>query len=162
MHMIREAKIEDAGAIADIIVTTWQTAYTGIIDADHPGTMRREKYVPIMEKNISDKLEVIFVYEEDGAVRGFISGKNPAEGYDCETVGFYILPEFQGRGVGTEMLRRMMEHFKEQGCRSMIVWTLLGAENNFFYKNRSGVPLEKKDLEIGGRTYPGVGFVFEL
>lgn len=160
--MIREAKIEDAGAIADIIVTTWQTAYTGIIDEHHPGTMKRERYVFIMEKNITAKLETIFVYEEDGAVRGFISGKKPADKHDCETAGFYILPEFQGRGIGTAMLRKMMGHFRVQGCRDMLIWTLLDARNNFFYKKMGGLPLEKKALEIGGRTYPGVGFVFEL
>jgi len=185
--MIRDAKRDDSKAIADIIVSAWQHAYDGVIDPSHPGTMRADRYIEIMESNIGEQREKIMVWEEDDTVVGFISGRflnaepGPEAGaasaqetgaafdiessrkaYDAEVIGLYIRPESQGLGIGSRLLTEMKTCFRRRGCGSLIIWTLLGARNNGFYRKHGGLPLEHKELEIGGTSYRGVGFVFDL
>ncbi len=160
--MIREAEIPDAELIAAIIVEAWQDAYSGIIDESYPESLKKEKFISIMENNINNKSETIFLYEHDGKVKGFISGKELNDKYDCETVGLYILPDYQHSGAGKELLNKMKNNFKTLGCRTMIIWTLKNARNNSFYKKQGGMLLEEKEITIGDKEYPGAGFVFRL
>jgi GNAT superfamily N-acetyltransferase len=169
MQGIREAQLGDAQDIAEIIVGAWQHAYEGIVDPRFPPSLRTETFVSIMEKNLREKREQIFVYESPvGRVEGFISGregddiKTDNPGYDAEIVGLYVRPDAQGRGIGTKLFKELTACFRGGGRSRMIAWTLLGAKNNSFYVKQGGVARERKRIEIGGRSYPGVGFSFEL
>jgi hypothetical protein len=44
----------------------------------------------------------------------------------------------------------------------MIIWTLLGAKNNDFYRKHGGIQKENKEIEIGTVKYSGIGFSFNL
>ncbi len=185
--MIRDAIIDDSRAIAEIIVSAWQHAYDGVIDPSHPGTLEPQRFIEIMETNIREEREKILVWEEEDNVAGFISGRflnaepdmeadaasAPDAGaafdiegscgaYDAEVVGLYIRPESQGLGIGSRLLTEMKDCFRRHGYGNLIIWTLLGARNNEFYRKHGGLPHENKELEIGGKSYPGVGFVFNL
>ena len=161
--MIREAKLGDSEAIAKIIVEAWQGAYTGIIDQKYVDDMNIQHFVQIMSENIQQKKEKIFIYEENQIVKGFISGKfTDYEDCQCETVGFYVLPKYQGMGIGSKLLRQIQRYFSDNNCRKMILWTLKGAKNNSFYKNNGGEITAEKMLKIGDKDYPGVGFSFDL
>ncbi len=161
--MIRRAVLNDSEAIAEIIIKAWKTAYENIIDPGFPQTMKKDTFVKIMENNIKNELEIIYVYEEDGIINGFISGRTIENSkYDCETVGLYVLPDYQGNGTGSALLEEMKECFRKSGCCNMIIWTLWNAENNRFYRKHKGEALEFREIEIGGRNYSGAGFVFIL
>jgi len=159
--MIREAILSDAECMADILVRAWSTAYAGLIDSRYPETMERDSYGDIFKYNIKHGTEMIFVYMQDGNVRGFVSGHFRKDRYDCEIKGLYVDPEFQGRGMGGELMEAMLDFFREHRCQHLIVWTLKGAKNNTFYSRYGGIVMENKELDIGGSSYPGVGFLFE-
>jgi ribosomal protein S18 acetylase RimI-like enzyme len=160
--MIRKAETSDVQKAADIIVRAWQTAYDGIIDPAYPQTLKIENYVPIFTRNIEENLEHILVYEASSKVVGFISGQFLSGPHDCRTVGLYVDPDFQQRGIGSLLLSEMKKFFSDRGRTSMIVQTLEGARNNSFYRNHGGRLAERIDLEIGGRQYRGAVFVFCL
>ncbi|PKL36093.1 MAG: GNAT family N-acetyltransferase [Spirochaetae bacterium HGW-Spirochaetae-1] len=160
--MIREAILPDSEFMADILVRAWCTAYAGLIDSRYPETMERGRYGDIFKYNIEHGTEMIFVYMQDGKVRGFVSGHFRKDWYDCEIKGLYVDPDFQGRGMGGELMGTMLNFFREHRCRRMVVWTLNGAKNNAFYAHHGGIVRENKELDIGGSSYPGVGFLFEL
>ncbi len=161
--MIREAKIYDSKVIAEIIVETWQSAYIGIIDQNYADNLDVQKFIQIMTDNIQQKKEVIFVYEENEIIKGFISGKViDDDNYQCETVGFYVLPIYQKQGIGRLLFKRINKFFSKQNCHKMILWTLKGAKNNSFYANNGGVIADEKILKIGEKEYEGVGFSFNL
>ena len=162
MTEIREAEVKDCKDIARIIVQAWQTAYEGIIPEDYVHALNRDRYVDIMEKNITKRLEKILIAERDGRSVGFISGRKLTGDYDCETVGLYIDPAYQRLGAGRKLLCSMMAYFKNQNLNRMIIWTLLGAANNAFYERMGGKIIERKELSIGAGNYAGVGFSFDL
>lgn len=160
---IREASQRDVPALAALITDVWQTAYTGIVDPEYPRTLHPARFETIFSKMISNKIETFFVYEDESGILGFVSGKNLTEGqYDCEVVGLYVRPECQGRGIGGLLLEKMKQFFVADNCGSMIIWTLLGASNNSFYRKSGEIGKVYKELRIGEKRYPGVGFVFSL
>ncbi len=159
---VRRAQITDVDFIAEIIVAAWQNGYAGIVNADYPTTLSRDKYSKIFTGIIEKHLQTVYVFEKSRSVSGFISGKIEEGKYDCQIVGLYVSPEEQGNGIGSLLLKRMTKHFKINNCRKMIIWTLLGAKNNSFYRKHGGAEIEFKEITIGSETYPGVGFVFDL
>ena len=160
--MIREAKLQDSEAIAEIIVETWKSAYTGIIDTNYTDNLDKRRFVQIMTNNLQQKKETIFIYEENEIVKGFISGKFIDNDYQCEIVGFYVLPKYQQIGIGSKLFQHMKKYFSEHNCHKIILWTLKGAKNNSFYENNGGKIAAEKILKIGDKEYAGVGFLFNL
>ena len=160
--MIRPAESTDASSIAEILVSAWQTAYTGVIDPEYPGSLSTDKYTVLFKKIRRDQSQVVFVYEENSVVTGFASGVMPDSEYDCEVKGLYVDPLRQGRGTGSLLLNHMKEHFTAAGCESMIIRTLLGVKNNGFYMAHGGLDKERKTIEIGAKRYPGIGYCFHL
>lgn len=161
--MIKEAELHDAQEIARIIVSAWKSAYKGIIDQSYVDNMKAEKFIEIMESNIEQKRESIFLYRENEKAAGFILGKllNNSP-YNCEIVGLYVLPEFQNMGTGAKLLAHAKKFYSQLNCRKMIIWTLKGAKNNSFYIKKGGIIAEEKALNIGDKEYAGIGFVFDL
>ena len=168
--MIRQAAVGDLEAMAEINVTAWKTNYRGIIDDDFLWQRAVEDFIKKRKESnwITDNEINIFVYEENNTIAGFVSGhKNTGkydceEKYDCEIKGLYVRVEYQGKGTGTKLLEFMKAQFKDAGCKNMIIWTIRNLENNNFYKKNGGEIKEEKAYELGGKKYPGTGFVFEL
>ncbi len=161
--MIREAKLDDSKIIAEIIVEAWRSAYIGIIDQNYADNLEVQRFIKIMTNNIQQKKEIIFVYEEDEIIKGFISGKLlDDDNYQCEIVGFYVLPKYQKSGIGRLLFQRMNEIFSKKNCQKMILWTLKGAKNNSFYEKNGGIISYEKIFKIGDKEYDGVGFSFNL
>lgn len=59
--MITEAELPDAPEIARIIVSAWKSAYKCIIDQNYVDNMKADKFIEIMENNIQQKRESIFL-----------------------------------------------------------------------------------------------------
>ena len=160
--MIRPAEVSDASSIAKVIVDAWQCAYSGIIDPAYPAGLSKEKYDAIFQRLIKERTEWVFVYEVEKLVVGFISGKEYQGSYDSEVKGLYVLPSYQGKGIGHSLLCYAKEYLKSAGCSNFILWTLCGAQNNVFYEANGGVVQERKKLMIGTEEYPGIGYCFYL
>ncbi len=160
--MIRPAEVSDASSIAGVIVDTWQTAYTGLIDPSYPRSLSKAKYSIIFRGLIKEKAEWVFVYEADNSVVGFISGIEYQGDFDSEVKGLYVLPTYQGKGIGFSLLCYAKEYLKSSGCSNFILWTLYGAQNNGFYEANGGVGLKRKKLKIGSKEYPAIGYCFDL
>lgn len=81
--------------------------------------IQREKY---QKYNQLDKIkEAIVVYDENTLV-----GAGSIRKYDIQNVELkriYISPLFRGRGIGTELVSRLMEWAKELGYQRMILET---------------------------------------
>ena len=159
--MVREAKTEDITFMSEIIVSAWQTAFSNIIDPEYPKRLQISKYRKIMNENLIQNKEKIFVYD-DGIVKGFISGKDCSNSHDCEVVGLYIHPDYQQKGIGSILLQEMKQYFKERDRKRLLIWTLKNAYNNTFYTKHGGIVMEKKELKFGQKVYQGIGFIYDL
>jgi GNAT superfamily N-acetyltransferase len=163
MLAVRDMRAEDAQPMEELLVAAWQTAYDGVVDPAFVATRRTYDYAGKFRSMLESGEYRIRVAELGGRMVGLATG-GPLQtaSYDCETKGLYVHPQYQGRGIGTALLRDMMEHFRKKGCRSMIVWTFLGVNNNGFYQARGGTLREQEDRKYGEKSYRMAGFAFHL
>ncbi|MBO5279380.1 MAG: N-acetyltransferase [Lachnospiraceae bacterium] len=92
--------------------------------------------------------ECRYVFEEDGRVVGW-TAISPSSGRcvyrGCVEVSIYIDEEYQGRGIGTQLLQRLCDETEKAGY-----WSLYSA---IFSINKASIALHKKCgfREIGYR-----------
>jgi GNAT superfamily N-acetyltransferase len=73
------------------------------------------------------------------------------EEYVGELYAIYILQDYQGRGVGTALMRGAFEHLLANGMGTMYVWVLSANPSRLFYEALGGTPIGTKTVDIGGR-----------
>lgn len=95
--------------------------------------------IQLAETRISElmntPLSVGFVYEEDGAVIGIAAGRGVTYLHGREYVidEFCVSPKAQGRGIGSEMLRHIMNEMRAKGFVSVVLQTTKGFPSERFY-----------------------------
>ncbi|HET9050299.1 MAG TPA: GNAT family N-acetyltransferase, partial [Candidatus Dormibacteraeota bacterium] len=102
------------------------------------------------------------VADVDGAVVGVAS---PAllDGGDGELGAFFVLPEHQGRGVGTALWAATLDVLRGHGCPRMWVWTLARSPRAVgWYSRRGCVDVERGEFRLGGHAEEAVGLVLDL
>ena len=118
MGTIRRCRDDDRPAIL-AIVNAAAEAYRGVIPAD----CFHEPYMPRAELDGEIAAGVAFwSYQEDGALVG-VMGVQSVRDVDLIRHA-YVLPQHQGQGVGTALLR----HLRGLGARRMLVGTWAAAE----------------------------------
>jgi len=161
--MIRKAIESDAKQIALIVYSAWQTAFSGIVEETFPKSIDKNKYENIFNNYITNKNEEIYVYEnEKKEVIGFILGKVNLKNMEAEITGLYILPSFQGFGVGRKLLEYLKVKWKSNKITKIELSTLKNAKNNEFYIKNKGIIKNERVSIIGGKEYQGIVFEFNL
>jgi GNAT superfamily N-acetyltransferase len=92
--------------------------------------------------------------EESGEIVGFVNGGVERTGnsvYQGELTAIYIRQIHQGRGIGRCLVRAAAEKLEQRGIDSMLVWVLADNPAYQFYAKLKGIPVYKKELEIGGK-----------
>ena len=77
---VREARLEDAGEIAEILVRSWQAAYGGLLDLSYLQAMDKRHYTQVYGESLFKRRDKIYVAEVGSAVQGFILGNFLTEG----------------------------------------------------------------------------------
>ena len=159
---IVKAFADQSGEIAKVCILTWQDAYRGIVLDEFLDSMTPDRHEKIMRENLRNGSEDIFVAVENEKIVGFIAlRKQGSEGYDTEIPAIYILPEYQGYGVGKRLFEKAFETIKGYGFKSVILWVLEDNSAVNFYKKMGGKVKKKSTRTIGSQTLNILGFVWE-
>ncbi len=157
---VRLATPDDADAIERVRTDTWRATYRGhmpdaVLDAlDYDGSQRREQMSRARPEYFA------LVAEHDGSVVGFCYG-GPSRVSDGAHAGeiyaIYVLPEHQGHGHGSEMLRIGARELVARGWGGMLIWVLReNARSRLFYERMGGRYLPDRDIE---RTIEGAAVI---
>lgn len=161
MMTIREARLEDAEAIARVHVASWKTTYPGLVPQAHLDALRVEDGIVRWQERLDGHGPLTLVAEDEAGVFGFASGGamlHPVDGFDGELAAIYLLASHQGRGAGAKLVREIARGLRGQGFRSMVVWALRENPACGFYERMGGVRVAEQPIEIGGLTLPEVAF----
>lgn len=170
----RRANTSDLRGIVKVQVNTWKTAYQGIISENYLKSLSYEE----KEENWKQRLEnpthgaIIYIAETDqNEIVGFalatLERCNPiiallqAERFIGELCAIYVLKDFQYRKIGTELVKLVVEYFKENNINSMITWVLKKNSSRQFYEKLGGKILGEKAIEIGGIRYTEIAYGWE-
>ncbi len=168
---IRNAVVEDAGGIAEVRVVTWRKAYQGLL----PDSVLSELTIEESTKSYTDGIagltpeRAVFVAEvEDPHKRvvGYaICGpvREPGSQSTGEIYALYVLPDYQGQGIGRSMVQAAARWLAGQGFGRMLIFVLRdNAPARKFYKAIGGVMERERVREIEGFRAAEVGYGFRL
>ncbi len=162
--MIREARADDAPAIARIHVASWRTTYRGIVPDDVLANLSVERREQMWARTLGNPDGTVFVYvAEDAAEQtiGFTAGGPEREGdalYTGELYAIYLLAEAQGRGVGRCLMQQVAARLATMGHDAMLVWALAENPACRFYAALGGVPVREKEIDMGGASLMEVAY----
>jgi GNAT superfamily N-acetyltransferase len=152
---LRYATIDDLKALVTVHYNSWHATYDHMLPGAYcakNSAEHLEKYWYKFFAKHDDRFALIAM--DDNVPVGFITAgpikqQIEQEGtwwssteYDCELYKLYVLPEYQGRGIGKLLLKTAFEKLYAQGYRKAIVRVF--AQNTGaigFYAHCLGMPL---------------------
>lgn len=165
--LIRHANFNDAAGIASVHVKAWRQSYKGILNLNYlkqiSFTAKLQLREQILANQNSENISLIAMHEEK--VIGFCDGGRAREisnEYNGEIYAIYLLEEFKGNGVGSELLSHMRKHLVNNALTPYIVW-VLEANNHArkFYEKQCGKIFAKQVVKIGNEEYTEIAYIFE-
>ncbi|WP_442602643.1 GNAT family N-acetyltransferase [Paenibacillus sp. KN14-4R] len=151
---IRAAQPQDAKQIAHVHVASWRMTYQGIISDDYLANLsvenREKRWESIFANRNPDNQ--IWVVEDQGTIVGFANcgaSRDKDKPFDAEIYAIYFLQEYQGKGLGSALFRRVVQELVKHKFTSLLVWVLEGNSALSFYQKLGGVIVAEKTVIIG-------------
>lgn len=111
MATIRPMKESDILQVKEVAITSWHDTYEGLIPKEI-----REKFLAnaYSEETLLKKLKgsVMFVAVMEDNIVGFAHFTPVTDDGDSTLAAIYLLPETQGRGIGSQLIERGMNELK--------------------------------------------------
>ena len=156
---IRQAKFEDSAGIAHVQVDSYRTAYAGIFPQAYLEHFTYEEQTQDWRELLSaGPAVVLYVAETDaGEIVGYALGRpdpNEFPPYESELVALHVRKAYQHQGIGQRLIAAVATHLKQEGCASLMLWTLAQNPSRGLYERLGGLWLAEKDW--GGNEDFGV------
>lgn len=148
--MVRLATVEDAVALADVHVTSWQNAYAGIFPNEFLSNLDRRARAQWWQRFIENGARV-HVAEADRVV-GFCHAEDSEDEGWGEIYSIYVHPDHWGDGHGRELLVAGESTLIGKGHHRALLWVLQRNERGRRFYERQGWAVGKpiRVEEIGG------------
>jgi GNAT superfamily N-acetyltransferase len=145
--VVRDARPEDALAIARVHTRSWQVGYAHAFPAEALAAISAERRAGRWAERLRsfEPRSAVLVAEVDGTVRGFVSvGPARELGREVgELYAIYVDPDQWGSGVGQALISAGEQGLRDAGFTKAILWVL---EDN---------PRARRFYEAAGWTHDG-------
>ncbi|MFF2878885.1 GNAT family N-acetyltransferase [Gottfriedia sp. NPDC057991] len=146
--IIRKATMTDAKGIAKVHVDSWKTTYRNIIPNEFLEKLSYVQREKLWEHNLSKVVDYVVVAENDnGEIIGFADcGKRERNQVDHsgDLTSIYLLEEYQGKGIGKQLMKQLFLQFQKWGYNRVFVEVLEDNKTRYFYEYY-GAELMKSD-----------------
>jgi GNAT superfamily N-acetyltransferase len=145
-------------------IDTWRAAYACIMPAKLLAEMNDIRIAAFWAQVIAEAQGKSFCFVASAGERvvGFASGgprQNSNDALRGEVYALYVLPAFQGRGLGRRLVETSFERMLELGMKEGRIWTLReNAPARAFYARIGGTATDNGFNDIGGVRYPEVAY----
>jgi len=162
---IRPGRTADVFAIGRVLVETWRATFRGLLDdAFLKGMSPAEQAVRHMgRRNAAGVGHFVAIERKTGNLVGFIN-YGPARYATPTPVGeiyaLYVLPVYQGRGIGAELVRSVARYMVEGGAVTLSAWVLSTNPNRVFYERLGASVVEIGIITLGGHRYEQVAYAW--
>lgn len=151
---IRPATPDDAAEIQRVARKSWHAAHDDIVGAEAVDDAIDEWYDPDHLADAATQDESTFpVAFADGDVVGFAQGV-PGDDGPAWLARIYIVPDYWGEGVGTDLLDRVESWLRETDADRLRLAVM--ADNdvaNAFYEKHGYEVIEEREEELFGATF---------
>lgn len=142
---VREATVEDAGAMGVVHVNAWQAAYRGLMPDDHLDGLVPADRAAMWRRTITedDSTRLVLVgVDDDGVVRAFSAAGPALDGSDWGRV--YVInvdPVAWGTGLASALFERAVRHLRTRRHPAAELWVADGnARARRFYEKHGWRP----------------------
>ncbi len=159
----RRAVPGDAFGISAVHDASWRHAYSGMIPHSALEKMVRRRDPKWWARAIRNSTRIL-VMETAGQVVGYATlGANrvPALAQQGEVYELYLLPEYQGVGLGKMLFPAARSELARLGLKGTVVWVLEDNEPAAqFYRNAGGRDVAEGTETFSGKTLNKVAYVW--
>ena len=159
MSEVRCATPVDAADIGAVHVSTWRSAYPGLLPDQYLAKLSAPRQAAFYERAIRMGAGV-HVLTQNQHIVGFSTARrtrgNPLGDGEIETL--YVLDDYQGNGFGRRLLQASAGYLAELGCASVFVWVLRDNPACFFYEHLGGKRIASSISRVGGNQTPQTAF----
>jgi GNAT superfamily N-acetyltransferase len=122
---IRRVRLEDAAAVAEVHVRTWQAAYEHVFGAERLAGLDIGARERLARRFATDEDYDAFVADDDGRIVGFVAcGTAEEEAGQRELFAIYVLPEAWGTAAAPGLMRAAVDAMRDRGAPDAILWVL--------------------------------------
>lgn len=161
----REATVADCASVAEVHVRSWRESFAGLVPQTFLERMSVERRARAFGERFADGSYRMFVAEVPGrGVVGFADCGPPRESvgaYEAELYAIYLLPEFQGHGVGGKLFGMVVEELVRRGKGSMYLLALEVSPYRRFYEKMGGRAAGRKQTTLDGVTFDALVYGWE-
>ncbi|WP_316571734.1 GNAT family N-acetyltransferase [Neobacillus sp. YIM B06451] len=157
---IRIMNPEDTKQVQYVAKTSWNATYEGIIPQEI-----RERFLSTAynDDRMKQRMErsLMLVAVEDGKVAGFANFSPVRDGGKAELYAIYLLPEVQGKGIGTALLNEGIA--KLDGVKE--IYINVERENAIgkaFYEAKGFKVVEELEEDFEGHILKTIRMVLEV
>ena len=160
---VRFAMRDDATALADIFCESWRLAYQGILP--HKDLMQLiSQHDAKWWSSAVDRRHILVVEYENNIVGYAHIGLNrrPALQAQGEIFELYILPVYQGLGLGSRLFKEARHFLYLRGYDGLIVWAL--SDNQIacdFYEGKGGKEVAQTFERFSSSSVHKVAFLWD-
>lgn len=160
--LIRRASLSDAMGIARVHVDTWRSTYHSIVPADYLASLEYEPAAQRWRGYLETGNGHVFLAEDPAAGVVGIASAGPGEDgdkeYDAVLNVIYILPGFQGRGLGRALMAAAVEALRGDGHSALLIWVYRDNRARGFYERYGGKAVRTREHNVGGACLEVVGY----
>lgn len=115
---IRKMQEQDIPYVQEVAKTSWNSTYENIIPLDVQANFLKVAYNP-EQLQLRMESSLFLVATDGGRIVGFANFSKLNEEGKAELAAIYLHPVYQGKGIGSALLRRGMEEL--QGIQSVFI-----------------------------------------
>jgi len=153
---IRLATVDDADALAAVLVAAWRMAYAGQLPAEFLSGLDLAAWADRWREILTDPGEYrALVAEQDGELTGIVSvGPDPERSTVGRLYALYVAAPQLGTGLGHQLHEAGLQVLRDRGLTSVELWVLRGNERAITFYERHG--WSRDGREQLDRSLPGV------
>ncbi len=109
LHLVRQ--------VADVV---WPITFREILSPEQIAYMMKMMYAPeVMDKEFDEGIRFCLVEDDANPIGYIVWGQCDEVATAAKLHKCYLLPEYQGKGIGTQMLQQAIAYAKEAGYKSL-------------------------------------------
>jgi L-amino acid N-acyltransferase YncA len=158
---IRQARPNDAAAIAHVYIDSWHDTYPGVLSKSLLCAMTPKGQTARWQSAIQHReLVLVAEHEKHGIVAMASAGaaRDRGLGFDGEVYTLYVDPQFFGLGAGRLLLTGTFGELRKRAFRSCVIWAHAKNNARFFYEAMGGRLVAERTAPMMGDTVPEVAF----
>lgn len=150
-------------AISHVYEKSWKYAYKDIIPQSFLYSIPTGKWASNLDKN-GRKTLIMLENNEIIGTSSFCKSRFPEFQGMGEIISIYLLPQYIGKGYGTNLLHAAISELKRLGYNEIFLWVL---EENYsaikFYEKNGFIKTDKfLDDNIGGKPLREIQYFYKI